>query len=193
MWLPFCSNFCIEKLFGGQLNVPILSCLVEQSPSSSPCFWMPQRLWCKEYVRLQHNACSWGTFLFELLRKTGSTGKTAAKTTPWESTFQDIWHTSQWHNRGRNVAPVAGGSACVGLGHKESCGQVSMAGFCNLSPSTELVGRSHYSVYLEVRIYLYVLVYLSPNQLSRYSTWWGGGGRVRRESWSYARGFSKGY
>lgn len=57
-----------------------------------------------------------------------------------------------------------------GVGHRELGSQVSMAGFCNLSPSAKLMGGrggSLYSMYLEVRIYLHILVSLSLNQLPR--------------------------
>lgn len=79
-------------------------------------------------------------------------------TVPSVITEVGIWH--QWLK----------GVYLVGVGHKESCSQVSMAGFCNLSPSTELVGSSQYSLSLEIRIYLHVPIYLSENHLSRYST-----------------------
>lgn len=135
-----------EIVWGGQLNFPILACLEEQSPSSSAGFWMPQRLWGKEYVQLLHNTCSWGLSYLNCSEKQGLQARLLPKQAHGNPCFrdpqffQDIWHSSQWHNGGRNLAPMVGGSICMGEGHKASCGQVSMAGFCNLSPSTELGG-----------------------------------------------------
>ena len=64
----------------------------------------------------------------------------------------DITETAIWHQQLERV--------CVGMGHRESSSQVSMAGFCNLSSSTKLgwVGVGGISIFnLEVRICLHIL------------------------------------
>lgn len=145
----FLLKFLCRKIVWEQLYLRnILERLEMSILSSSVCFWMLHRLWCKEQSDF-HTIPTGNLLLWSVPENRVYRQGSCQRTAPWESMlrgpktlFQNTWHSSQWRNRDWNLALAVGGSVCVGMGHRELGSQVSMAGFCNLSPSTKLMGGS---------------------------------------------------
>ena len=87
-------------------------------PHSSACSWVLPMLWCMEssdfYTTPAWNFLIWSVPKNRVYRQGGHQW-----TTLWESTLpgpqtlcQNVWHSSQWHNRDSNLAPAVGASVC---------------------------------------------------------------------------------